>query len=111
MSRLNLTISRVLVVGLILSIAFLLVGAVLSLARPELSAVHETSVRDIPRAIWALEPAGFFSLGLLLLLATPAARVVALLVGFTRRKMWLFSFISLIVLAGLAASAVVGLLT
>jgi len=111
MNRLNLTISRVLLVGLIAAITLLLAGAVLTAARPDLPAMHETSVTDIPRAMWALEPGGFFDLGLLLLLATPAARVVALFVGFTRRRIWLFSLISLIVLAGLAASVVLGLVT
>ena len=109
MNRLNVTISRVLMAGLIASVAFLLIGVVLSVVRPDIVAAHHTSVRDIPGSIVALRPAGFFDLGLLLLVATPAARVVALLLGFARRRMWLFVSISLVVLAGLAASAVLGL--
>jgi uncharacterized membrane protein len=109
MNKLNLTISRVLTTGLAAAVLLLVAGVVISLARPGLPGVHQTSVRGIPGAIAGLRPAGFFDLGLLLLVATPIARVVALLAGFTRRKMWLFSLISLLVLAGLAASAVLGL--
>jgi uncharacterized membrane protein len=109
MTRLNVTISRVLVIGLLAAVTLLLVGVVRTIARPGLAPVHETSVQDIPRAVAALEPAGFFDLGLLLLLATPIARVVALLLGFVRRKMWLFSGFSVIVLAALAVSAFFGL--
>ena len=56
-----------------------------------------------------VEAGGFFDLGLLVLLATPAARVVALLVAFTRRKLWIFSGVSLIVLGVLALSGYLGL--
>jgi uncharacterized membrane protein len=59
--------------------------------------------------VGALEPGGFFDLGLLLLLATPAARVVALFVGFARRRSWLFAGCSAVVLVALALSAFLGL--
>jgi uncharacterized membrane protein len=108
-SKLNQTISRVLIAGLVASVVFLAIGIVVSIARPDLAGVHQTSVRAIPGAIAHLEPAGFFDLGLLLLVATPFARVVALFVGFTRRRMWLFASISVFVLAGLVASALLGL--
>ena len=108
-SRLNATISRVLTVGLAVAIVVLLVGIVLAAARPGLPALHKNSIPDIPRAVGAFEPGGFFELGLLLLLATPAARVVALLVGSARRKAWLFSALSLVVLIVLALSMLIGL--
>ena len=87
----------------------MLAGAVLTAARPGLTAIHETSVADIPRALAHLEPSGFFDLGLLLLLATPVARVIALLFGFARERKWLLSSFSLIVLVALAFSAYLGL--
>ena len=107
--RLNITISRVLVVGLVTSVALLLVGVVLTVARPGLPVIHTTSISDLPRALGALEPVGFFDLGLLVLLATPAARVAALLVSFARRRLWIFSGVSLLVLVVLALSAFLGL--
>jgi uncharacterized membrane protein len=107
--RLNVTISRVLVIGLVASVALLLVGVVLTVVRPGLAVIHTTSISDLPRALGALEPVGFFDLGLLVLLATPAARVAALLVSFARRRLWIFSGISLLVLVVLALSAFLGL--
>lgn len=109
MTQLNQWISRVLTAGLLVSIAFLVAGVVLTVARPGLSAVHGTSVGQIPANLADLQPGGFFDLGLLVLVATPAARVIALLVGFIHRRMWLFSLFSLIVLVVLGLSAYIGL--
>jgi uncharacterized membrane protein len=111
MNRLNLITARVLVIGLLSSITLLVVGAVLTLARPDAVVVHETSVQGIPGAIAHLEARGFFDLGLLLLAATPVVRVAALLVGFAKRRMWWFAGLSLFVLAALALSASLGLLS
>jgi uncharacterized membrane protein len=108
-ARLNVVVSRVLVVGLLAAVALLLVGVILTLARSGVPPHHETSVPDLPRAVAALEPGGFFDLGLLVLLATPVVRVVALLVAFARRRQWLFSGISVVVLVVLALSAFLGL--
>jgi hypothetical protein len=56
---LNTTISRVLTVGLIVAIALLLIGVVLTLARPGLSVSHKSFIRGLPGAIAGLEPDGF----------------------------------------------------
>jgi hypothetical protein len=69
-TRLNLTISRVLAVGLFTAVILLVVGAVLTLTGRGPSPPSETSIGDIPRAVAAFEPGGFFDLGLLVLLAT-----------------------------------------
>jgi uncharacterized membrane protein len=107
--RLNTVISRVLVVGLLTAVALLVVGAILTLARPGVAVLHATSVRDIPRELAAGEPGGFFQLGLIFLLATPFARVVALGVAFGRQRRWLFTTISVVVATLLIAGAVLGL--
>jgi uncharacterized membrane protein len=106
---LSLAVSRVLATGLVLSVALLLTGAIMVLAGrgPSLSA--KASITDLPRALAAFEPGGFLNLGLLVLLATPAARVAALVVGFARRRAWLFFGASVLVLAMLALSAYLGL--
>lgn len=109
MSRLNAIISRVLLIGLIAAVTLLLVGVVLTVARPGLAPLHKTAIPDMPRAIAALEAGGFFDLGLMVLLATPVVRVVALLIAFARRRMWLFSGFSVVVLVVLAISAFLGL--
>jgi uncharacterized membrane protein len=107
--RLNSLISRVLVVGLLASMALLAVGVILNLIRPNVPVPHSTTLGNIPAEIAALEPAGFYALGLLVLLATPFARVVALGVAFARMREWLFAGISLIVTIVLILAASLGL--
>ncbi len=110
-TRLNITISRVLVVGLLAAIFLLVVGVVLTLVHTGVPVPRKTSIQGIPRALRALEPGGFFQLGLLVLLATPAARVAALFFAYLRRRQWLFSGISFFVFAILVLSAFLGLTT
>jgi len=110
MTELNRRISRLLSIGLTLSVALLLAGVVLSVTRPGAPAIQATSLADIPAALAALEPGGFFDLGLLILVLNPVARVVALAVGFARRGLWLFSVFSIVVLAVLGLSAYAGLI-
>lgn len=102
-------VSRVLAVGLAASMVLLITGAIMALAGRGPSVAAETSITDIPRALGALEPGGFLNLGLLVLLATPVARVVALVVGFAHRRSWVFCGVSALVLALLALSAYLGL--
>jgi uncharacterized membrane protein len=106
--RLNTVISKVLVVGLVTAMALLVVGVVLSIARPGVAVPDSTSFEDIPAQLAALEAAGFYQLGLLVLLATPFARVLALGIAFARRREWLFVAISVIVAGVLVVGALLG---
>ena len=107
-TRLNITISRVLVVGLLTAVALLVVGVIITIARPGVAVPHVTAVQDIPGELGRLQPGGFFELGLLVLLATPFARVLVLCIAFARRRWWLFAGISALVAALLVAGAVLG---
>ncbi len=108
-TRLNTVISRVLVVGLLAAVALLVVGAILTLVRPGAPVVHATLVSSVPRGLAAGQPGAFFQLGLIVLLATPFARVIALGIAFAGRRQWLFTTISAIVAALLITGAVLGL--
>lgn len=108
-TRLEDVLSRLLLVGLSLAVLLMLAGVVLAAVDVDSQLGHVSSISDWPRAVAGLEPAGFLDLGLLVLLATPVARVLGLLVGFTRRRVWFFSAISLIVLLVLVLSLVIGL--
>ena len=108
-ARLNVTISRVLAAGLAAAMFLLVVGVILTLARRGTVIPRKTSMQGIPGALRAFEPGGFFELGLLVLLATPAARVVALCIAYLRRRQWLFSGVSLFVLSILILSGYLGL--
>jgi uncharacterized membrane protein len=105
----NRVVSRLLSAGLALSVLLLVAGAVVALARPDLPLAHATSFSDLPRALGAFEPGGFFLLGFLALVATPVARVLALGIGYARRREWAFVGICVVVLVVLALSAVWGL--
>jgi uncharacterized membrane protein len=107
--RLNSVISKVLVIGLLAAVALLVAGAILTLARPGVGQVHVTSIKDLPHELAAGEPGGFFQLGLLVLLLTPFARVVALGIAFAGRRQWLFLGISVVVAALLIVGAVLGM--
>ena len=108
-ANLNRMIARILAAGLCLAIVLLLVGVILDLAGRAPSAGEAASLGDMTQALAAFEPAGFYYLGLLVLLATPVAGVAALAVGFARGRWWVFCSVSLFVLAVLALSAYLGL--
>jgi len=109
--RLRRGLSLVLLVGLCAAVGLLLVGAVLTLVRPDVGVPGDISLSDMPRSVAALEPAGFFTLGFLVLLATPVSLVAAMMVTLLRgeRRDRLFSGLALLVLLVIAASAYLGL--
>ena len=107
--KLNHVVSLLLIVGLTVALVLLASGAVLAAAGFGGSLPHSTSVTYIPGGIAAFEPGALLELGLLILISTPAVRVVALFVAFLRRREWLFAGVSGIVLLVLASSAYFGL--
>lgn len=56
----------------------------------------------------ALEPAAIVQLGIVLLIATPVARVLLTLIAFAVQRDWMYVLISAIVLALLAYSLILG---
>ena len=56
----------------------------------------------------ALEPAAIVQLGIVLLIATPVARVLLTLIAFAIQRDWMYVLISAIVLVLLAYSLIVG---
>jgi uncharacterized membrane protein len=107
--RLNKVISKVLVVGLLTAVFLLVVGAVLAVAHPGSASVQMSAIKDIPGQLVNGEPAGFLQLGLLVLLLTPFARVLALAVVFAGRRQWLFTGISLLVAVLLSVGVALGM--
>ena len=103
-------LSRLLLAGLLLAIGLMIVGAVLAAVRGSGSVASESSITGLPRLLAAGDPTGFLDLGLLVLLATPFARVVALAVDFARGRQWLFVGLAAVVIAILVLSGLLGLL-
>jgi uncharacterized membrane protein len=99
------TIARLLTIGTYLSIALLIVGLGLRLATgggPSVGPVFDLT-RLVPDLL-GLKPEGFLWLGLVVVVATPAARVVASLVGYLRRGEPRMAIVAALILLVIAAS-------
>ncbi|MGD1210906.1 MAG: DUF1634 domain-containing protein [Candidatus Acidiferrales bacterium] len=109
-------IGNLLRAGVILAAAVVLTGGVLYLAkygaqRPQYQAFRgEPSdlrqVSQIFREAVSLHSRGLIQLGLLILIATPVARVAFSVLAFAEQRDWLYVSITLIVLAVLVYSLV-----
>ena len=80
------SVARLLRIGTYTAVGLIAVGVVLMLAagRSPLDAAPALDPASLPGDVLAGHPAGLLWLGLLVVLATPAARVALTLVGFAR---------------------------
>lgn len=112
--KLDRIIGNLLRAGVILSGSIVLLGGLIYLSRhgSEAPAYHVfrgepsdlRTIRGVIQDVQAVRARGIIQLGLLLLIATPVARVAFLVYAFARRKDWMYSAIALSVLALLAYS-------
>lgn len=91
--RLEHVVGRILRTGSWTSTAILAAGVVLTLAAPSFGPAH-----------------AIIRIGLLVLLLTPVARVVASVVEYANDRDWLFTLLTSLVLVIVVASLIVGLL-
>ncbi len=104
----DVILGRVLRLGVILSALVVLAGASLFLVRHghELPRYHVfvgepsdlRSLKGIASDVRALSGRGIIQLGLLMLIATPIARVVFSVFGFARQRDWMYVGITALVL-------------
>lgn len=114
----DLALARVLRTGVFGAAAVVAAGGVTLLARHGLDRVSYRVFAGEPAALrslggilasaGALSGRGLVQAGLLLLIATPVARVAFSAVGFVRQRDWLYLGITLTVLALLAYSLLAG---
>jgi uncharacterized membrane protein len=110
--RFRLVVSTVLITGVALSAALVGLGFAAALAwgwqgspiGTALAPVATTDFGGLPGRLVALQPLAVSQLGLMVLLATPVARVAASVVGFALEEDRLYAAITLAVLAVLLAS-------
>ena len=112
--RVELLVASLLRLGVILSSLVVLAGAVGYLIRYGHTIPHHDVFRGEPaelrhlggivRSAWSLDSRGIIQFGLLLLIATPVARVALAVYGFARERDWKFVVISAVVLAVLLYS-------
>ncbi len=115
---LDALLAGVLRAGVLLSAFLVLAGGVAFLAshgldRADYGTFRGTpaelrSLRGIAAAALRLDPRAIIQAGLLLLIATPVARVISAVVGFGRQRDWLYVGIGLTVLALLGYSTIAG---
>ncbi|MDA8244047.1 MAG: DUF1634 domain-containing protein [Elusimicrobia bacterium] len=116
--EIEVTIGQLLRVGVLSSAAVVAAGGVLYLARHGLAAAeYSVFTRQPPelsgaagifRYAFSLHGRGLIQLGLLMLIATPIARVVFSVFGFLRERDWLYVAVTLVVLAILLYSLING---
>jgi uncharacterized membrane protein len=102
-------IGAVLLAGLLLSIAVMVLGLVLTAARGKVSASQVLPLDQVLPHLRSGDPAAVLDLGILLLFATPLAGVVVALFEFLRRRDGPFSVITLLLLLILAIGFAVAL--
>jgi len=93
--------------GMVLSLSLMLLGLVLGI----LTGAKEAGVmplEDIPSGLLELDPAAFLTLGIVLLIATPLARVLGSLCVFIRERDRKFILVSLGVLLAVAVAVLIG---
>jgi uncharacterized membrane protein len=105
-ATLELSIARLLTVGTYASVAFLLVGVLLMLTGgvgPRSGGPAFDPANLVPDLV-ALRPEGFIWLGLVVVVATPAARVFAALLGYARQRDRVMVTVAALILAVIALS-------
>lgn len=106
--RLEHLISRVLRTGVLTCLVLVVVGFILLAIHPA-GAMHMVlPLREIFPAMLHGQGTAFIDLGILVLLATPLARVIITGIGFAWQREWPFALISLVVLLILMASIIIG---
>lgn len=105
---------KLLITGVIISGSLILIGGIYYLIQEGLSLPHFKTFRGVPSNLKSvkqiftgfihLDSLSLIQMGLLLLIATPIARVIFSVIGFLFEKDYLYVLISLIVLAIIAYS-------
>ncbi|HET9520509.1 MAG TPA: DUF1634 domain-containing protein [Candidatus Limnocylindrales bacterium] len=108
---LDRSIARLLTVGTYGSVALLGVGVVLMLAAgiAPLAGGPRFELGLLVDDLVHLRPAGFLWLGIVAVIATPSARVLASLIGYARNRERRMAIVAALILAIIALSVVLGL--
>lgn len=104
----NRVVHYLLIIGLVVSVVFILTGLVIALANQQPVPHSMVPLGEIVSQMVRFEAAGFITLGLLVLIATPVMRVILSAVTFIVEKDWRFTGITLIVLATVLVSIILG---
>ncbi len=107
-ANVDVVVHHTLAVGVAAGFVLLVVGLVLTVAGHGGLAVLSLKAPAAWRAALHLRAAGFYSLGLLVLILTPFVRVVGSIVAFAAARDWRFVAVTSAVLAVMITSIVIG---
>jgi uncharacterized membrane protein len=103
-------IARVLTIGTYLSVALIAIGTLLLIGagRSPLDLAPPLDAGRLVGDLVGLQPAGFLWLGILGVIATPATRVLAALIGYRRTRERGMVIVASLILVVIAAGVVTG---
>jgi uncharacterized membrane protein len=105
--RARTAVAALLRAGLAAGSLLMVVGIVLAIAKGRLAS-HPVPVRRIWPWMWSGRPSGFMAAGILVLVATPFLRILALVVAFVLERDWRFVAVALSVAGILALGLALG---
>lgn len=108
MDALERTVRGVLLAGLAAAVALMAVGIALALSRGGGLPAGVTGFAELPEGLAGLDPQAYLSLGLIVLIGTPFARVAGALVAFVRERDLRYTLITAAVLAVMSVSVLLG---
>jgi len=108
MEPIERAIRAILLCGIALSVALMAAGVVLSVAQGDGLPRAVLPLAELPRALAALRPAAYLSLGLIVLIGTPFVRVAGSLVVFVRERDGRYVLVTASVLLVMCASVLLG---
>lgn len=106
--RFDESLHKLLLIGLYLSVAFILFGLGLALFTHQTISDKVFPLQSLFSGIVSMNASSFLSLGLLVLIATPIIRVVTSFISFLVEKDWRFAAITLVVLVTVLVSILLG---
>ena len=107
-SNLDQIIHKLLVIGLAISVSFMLFGLLLDLTLHRFIPTTIPNLGEVFMRAISLRPSGFLSLGLLVLIATPVVRVIGSFIAFIYERDWRYAGITFLVLLVVVLSIVIG---
>jgi uncharacterized membrane protein len=98
----------ILLCGIVVSVALMAAGLVLGVAGGSGLPRGVVPLAELPRALVALRPAAYLSLGLIVLIGTPFVRVAGSLAVFVRERDGRYVLVTAIVLAVMCLGVLLG---
>ena len=108
MDPIERTVNVVLTAGIVVTVALLVAGLVLTIARGQGLPTRIVPLADLPALLAELDPAAYLSLGIVVLIATPFVRVAGTIVAFARERDRRYVLVTAVVLVVMCASVLLG---